>query len=286
MGRSHNKKRNVGIIYELLLRNISNSLIESDKSKASTALKIIERRFDNSTALYKEFRLFNALAKSTISDSAVAAAILTEAKNAARRCDINQLIKEKSYLIRDINHTLQDSDFYHRRIPEYKIYATIQTLLNEWRKEDRSNLSKMVQYEAKVIEWLLSEKESCLIDEISNPDVNQLVVKIMTEKINDKYKGKLDKKQRGLIKSYVFSISNDNGSSIKRNLENVRLETIKNLECLKDMTDNNIILEKIDLVKNKVEIQDSSIVSDDNISKFLVIMKLHEEVREALNESR
>jgi len=284
MGRSHNKKRNVGIIYELLLRNISNSLVESDKSKASTALKIIEKRFDSSTTLYKEFRLFNALAKSTISDSAVAAAILTEAKNAARRCDIDQLSKEKSYLIRDINHTLQDGDFYHRRIPEYKIYATIQTLLNEWRKEDRSNLSKMVQYEAKVIEWLLSEKESCLIDEISNPDVNQLVVKIMTEKINDKYKGKLDKKQRGLIKSYVFSISNDNGSSIKRNLENVRLETIKNLESLKENTDNNIILEKIDLVKNKVERQDSSIISDDNISKFLVIMKLHEEVRESLNE--
>ena len=141
MGRSHNKKRNVGIIYELLLRNISNSLVEDDKQKAAKTLKIIENRFDNSTELYKEFRLFNALAKSTISDSAVAAAILTEAKNAARRCDTYKLSKEKSYLIRDINHTLGDDNFYHRRIPEYKIYATIQTLLNEWRKEDRSDLS-------------------------------------------------------------------------------------------------------------------------------------------------
>ena len=114
MSRSHNKKRNVGIIYEFLLRNISDSLISGDKSSAQNALKIIEKRFDKDTELYKEFRLFNALAKSTVSDSAVAAAILTEAKHAARRCDTAALDKEKSLLIRDINHKLSDSSFYHR----------------------------------------------------------------------------------------------------------------------------------------------------------------------------
>ena len=113
MAKSHNKKRNVGIIYELLLRNISDSLIDGDRSLAERALKIIEKRFDKSTEVYREFRLFNALAKSTVSDSAVAAAILTEAKQAARRCNSMTLKKEKSLLIRDINYNLKDKLWPH-----------------------------------------------------------------------------------------------------------------------------------------------------------------------------
>ena len=89
--RSHNKKRNVGIIFELLLRHISDRLVEDDQKGAQKALNLIEKYFNKDTELYKEFRLFNALAKSTVSSTSVAAAILTEAKQAARRCNMSQL---------------------------------------------------------------------------------------------------------------------------------------------------------------------------------------------------
>ena len=75
----HNKKRNVGIIYELLLRYISSSLVESNKQAAKKGLTIIEKRFNKNTELYKEFRIFNALAKTTVSGTHVSAAILQEA---------------------------------------------------------------------------------------------------------------------------------------------------------------------------------------------------------------
>ena len=61
----HNKKRNVGLVYEMLLRFITESIISNNEILAKKAIKIIERRFDKNTELYKEFRLFNALAKST-----------------------------------------------------------------------------------------------------------------------------------------------------------------------------------------------------------------------------
>ena len=75
MAKTHNKKRNVGLMYELLLRYISYSLVEDRKKDAQVALDIISERFSQDTELYKEFRLFNALAKSTVSDTAIAAAI-------------------------------------------------------------------------------------------------------------------------------------------------------------------------------------------------------------------
>ena len=126
-----------------------------------------------------------------MSDTSVAAAILTEAKQAARRCDTDKLNKEKSLLIRDINHNLKDKNFYHRRIPEYKTYATIQTLLNDWRLEDRADFSRVIQYESVVAQSLLESKvEDLEIEKEANPDIDGLVVKIMTEKINKKEKKK------------------------------------------------------------------------------------------------
>ena len=47
----HNKKRNIGIMYELLLRHISVKLIENDKKGAEKATRIIETRFSKGTEL-------------------------------------------------------------------------------------------------------------------------------------------------------------------------------------------------------------------------------------------
>lgn len=129
-GINHNKKRNVGIVYELLLRAVSAYLIEGNKSKAQIALDIVSRRFGKDTELFKEFRLFNALAKTRVSDSAISAVILTESKAAARRIDFTKLDREKSLLIKDINHMLNDGMFFHRRISNYRDLATIQVALN------------------------------------------------------------------------------------------------------------------------------------------------------------
>jgi len=284
--KSHNKKRNVGIIYELLLRNISDSLIRDDKESASKALRIIESRFDKSTELYKEFRLFNALAKSTVTNTAIAAAILTEAKAAARRCNSKKLDQEKSILIKEINHNLKDKSFYHRRIPEYKTYATIQTLLNDWRSEDRSDLTRVIQYESKIIENLISEKADVAgeISDLKNEDVNSLVVKIMTEKLNARYGSSLDKDQKSILREYVFSKSLGPNSRISTQLEKSKRDCLADLNSYKDQTENSTILEKIHEVSDRIQNESIDLVDDEKISKFLVIMQLKRELQEALNE--
>tara|TARA_Y100000593_G_C4300626_1_gene333170 strand:+ start:578 stop:1441 length:864 start_codon:yes stop_codon:yes gene_type:complete len=287
MGKSHNKKRNVGIIYELLLRNISSSLIKNDKKSAQKALDIIEKRFAKSTELYKEFRLFNALAKSTVSDTSVASAILIEAKNAARRCNFESLNKEKSLLIRDINYNLNDKKFYHRRVPEYKTYATIQTLLNEWRLQDSSDLTKTIQFESKVAEWLIDKSKEDMnegLENSQNPTVDSLVVKIMSEKINEKYGGKLGDLQRRVLQEYIFSLSENKDDKIRSLLSEIKNNTVDDLENLKNSTKNNVILEKIEDVKSKILAEDVEKINDESISRFLVLINLRKEISEAIDE--
>lgn len=283
MSKAHNKKRNVGIIYELLLRNISSGLIENNRNNADKTLKLIETYFDKSTEIYKEFRLFNALVKSTVSDSAIAAAILTEAKSAARRCNMKKLDREKSQLIKEINHNINDGSFYHRRVPEYKTYATIHTLLEDWRAGDRADLTRVVQYESRIVEWLLSEKaESIDESNIPDADVDALVVKIMTEKLNNKYTGILNEDQRDIVREYVFSLETEDDSKIRTKLVEVRKESLSRLSKFKEITENKTLLEKIDDVRLKIQNECSSELCDESISRFLVLMNLSNELGDTL----
>ena len=107
----HNKKRNVGIIYELLLGNITSNLLEGNKRQAKVTTRIIEKHFKKGTELYKEFRLFNALSKSHVSNTHIVASILNEAKVASRNLDEKKLEREKSNLLRDITYKISDKDF-------------------------------------------------------------------------------------------------------------------------------------------------------------------------------
>ncbi len=281
MSRVHNKKRNVGIIYELLLRSISSFLIEGKTSEAQVVCNILDKRFSSSTELYKEFRLFNALAKSTVSDTSVAAGILSEAKQASRRHNISKLNKEKSFLIKDINHKIKDPEFYHRKIPEYKSYATIQSLINEWRKNDSSNLSKMIEYENKVAQRLLEEKYEEEMNSHVSENVDNLVSKLMMEKLNSKYGEVLNSEQKSIVRTYVFSCSSGESEKIQDLLKESAEKTSRCLSSFSKETDNEVILEKIDAVREKISLISYETVDDSLISKFLTISKLSHEIMES-----
>ncbi len=90
---AHNKKRNTGLLYEFLIKTISQALVDDDKKRSSKALKIVKTHFKPGTELYKEFRLVNSIMKTTVSSEAVASSILNEAKSAARSHDLNALDK-------------------------------------------------------------------------------------------------------------------------------------------------------------------------------------------------
>ena len=134
----HNKKRNVGIIYELFLRHIGSLILKNDKKSVGKATKIIENRFRKGTELYKEFRIFNALINSSIESEKLACDLIQESKNQAKSINQKKLQREKSFLIKEINYYLDDKNFYYRSIPNYRQYANLQNLINEWNKDERT----------------------------------------------------------------------------------------------------------------------------------------------------
>ena len=277
MAKTHNKKRNVGVIYELLLHHVSKCLVESDDGGHTKARKILKKHFKTSTEIYKEFRIFNALVKTTVSSDSIAGSILREAKSAIRDLDVRMLEREKSLLIRDINHQINDDNFYKQYVCEYRMYATIQTLFNDWRAGANADLGRVARYEDNVVEWLLKEKTDVSLPN-DDVDADNLIVKIMTEKFNDKFNDALNDEQKSIIREYVFAASGE--SKVKEQLHE-RLSTLRDetASCLCEYANRNERMsDKINQVRDRVIAETSDDITDETINKFLQLSKLKHEI--------
>jgi len=280
MAKIHNKKRNVGIIYEQLLRGISRSMVTGNEKRAEVFSGIITKHFKPGTQLYKEFRLFNALVKTTVSSDMLAGRILSEAKKAAIDHDAYTLHKEKAALIKEINHLIDDPAFYNQRVEDYRSYATIQTLLNDWRKIKGRDISRVASYESKVCKWLMEHKEEDDVSVHRNDDVNSLTVKIMTEKFNRKYNDTLNDEQAEIIKEYVFSLDNGNTDGFREYLTDIKKTAIDEIDTYSAVCDNQILNEKMEVIRKNINDLSTDQINDDTVSKFLLVSTLRSELLE------
>lgn len=277
---SHNKKRNSILLYEFLVSSISKSLVENDKKKSNAALKIIRRHFKKDTNLYREFRLLNSLLKTTVSSPQVAARILKEARDAAVQIDEENLNREKSLLIRNINHTINDSAFYDQHIAEYKICATIQQLINEWRTKDR-DISRVAVFEDLLMQWLLSPKnqvnEQTLSEETAG--TSRLLMSVMTKKLNEKYSGVLSEQQKGLIKSYTLTTATNDSAHVMSKLEEIRVDLTRSIDVyLNEVQFLPHLAQKLQETKQELISERLEEIDDLLITKFMIYSKLKGEL--------
>ena len=265
------------MIYELLLHRISTCLVEKDTRGSQSAIKILKKHFKSGTELYKEFRLFNALVKTTVSAPGVATSILREAKQASRSLDLSKLEKEKSALIRDINYKI-GSDFYNGRVNEYRTYATIQTLLNDWRLHENADLSRMAKYESHIVSWLITEKNE--IDILSDDDLESdaLIVKIMTEKLNKKFNSVFNDEQKDIVREYIFSTSKNSYDDLREKLIILKQESLEYLDSYLSETSNAIISEKSTRVRDRIFEESLDDINDATIERFLLLSQLRHEL--------
>lgn len=278
--KGHNKKRNTGLLYEFLVLTISRALVEGDKKASAQALRILKRHFKPGTELYKEFRLIHALHRTTVSSEAVAANILREAKDAARSHDFKALDREKSLLIRDINHQLKDDNFYDQQVGEYRFLATVQTLLNDWRSRD-ADLQRVASYEDTIVKHLVTEKAQApdpAMSEVS-PGESRLLMKVMMKKLNEKYAGVLNDEQKSLIRAYAFSTANDDPDSIRLKLVEVRDGLLASIDSFGvQRPDNEYIIKKLAEAKEQLLNERLEVVDDETVTRFMLYTKLAAEL--------
>jgi len=283
MSKSHSKKRNSALVYEFLVRWMSSALVEGRDAEAKVALGIIKKHFRPGTELYKEYRLADSLVKATVSSSGTAASILSEAKRASRAHDVKKLNEEKFRLLNEINSTVKDPLFWDRPVPLYKTLATVQTLINDWRKDPRDiDLIRLAEYEEQIVSWLQENKESPkkLEEMKGNPGEDRLVLRIMSRKLEEKYGSALSPTQKAIMKEWVLAGSHDTANS--KSLEMIgelRVALIERIEgYIRNKSSQDYEVKKLIELKKTLS-EGIDIASDENW--FIDVMdyaKLHDEL--------
>ncbi len=270
----HNKKRNVGLLFAQLSQLVSECMVEGNVDRANEVLSIIKRHFTPGTELFKEFRLFRAIMITSVPTDSLASSIISEAKAASKNIDVKLLTQQKSSLIKDINYKLSENKFYDRRVADYKTYATVQTLLSEWRSNE-PDVGVIAKFEPELHSHLMKEKAAQDLEEMKSTDVNQLVVDIMRKKIEEKFGSHLNDSQLSLLREYVFA--DDPTSTFFDRLKEIKEETLSSLESFDESCSNDIIKSQIPEVRKSITALPIDTADDETLSRYLTLMKLTEE---------
>ena len=272
----HNKKRNVGLIYELLVRRLSHAIVEGDKKTAAVVKKILVDRFKAGTELYKEFRLFNAIVKTNGLTEQLAFRVIDEAKTAAADHEPTKLSREKSLLIKDINYRINESNFYDSYVENYPVYASTQQLLNTWRGK-QSDIHESAMHEKTVHSWLTRSVVEKTLDDERTPAVNDITLRIMKEKLEKKYANQLNETQLKIIKAYA---TNDPAVStlIQETVDAAQRKIDKYVKGSADP----FLAEKVKSVK--ATLSEQKLVRDaDSVSRALTLQQLATELEELID---
>ena len=275
MGKNHNKKRNSGLLYEFLVRSISESIVAGDDKRAKKTLKLLKRHFKPGTELFREFRLFRALIGTTVDSDSIAGSIVAEARRGARTYDAEQLDREKSLLIRGINYSLHDDSFFDKRVDEYKMYATIQTLLNDWRSTE-PDIQRCAKFEDEIVKWLRTPKAMNVLEEQCDDRVDDFVVGLMSKKVDKKY-GFLNPEQIVLLKQYVGSEKSGDTTVLREMIDGLRQETLQLVEQYTAGSDEPFVTQRLAEVRTILE-RDVNDVDDMVLSQYLRIAQLKREL--------
>ena len=270
----HNKKRNSGLLYEFLVRSISRAMIENNNDRETIARHLVQKYFKHGTEIHKEFRLINALVNVPVGNENLAHTVIHEARAAANKFDAENLSKEKSTLIREINHKLGSGTVYKEAVPNYRDYATAGTILSYWRNEVDLDISTVINYEAQIIENLSRVPEENNIENEYDEQVDPLVVKVMAEKLNRKYESKMTPDQIMLIKTYTFSQDKNEIKLIAESIKEKALAKLNEYVDGKEEDEIQKIQEVIELISN----QKSEDLNDEALTRFLQMTQVVQEI--------
>lgn len=205
----HNKKRNAGLLNEFFARYMAKAIVEKRDRDLAKAKELFAKHFQHGTDLYRELKMFNALFETKLNSVSAASSLIEQVKQCCKLQSQTKIDLEKSALLHEINVHLNDPGFFNEEIKDYKDYATIQVLMNHWRGGIiTENLSEAAILEDRLVQFLTikeSQEANNASLQMTEDEVDGLVISLMAEKLNKKYSDKLNEEQKKLLQLYVFS---------------------------------------------------------------------------------
>tara|TARA_R110000824_G_scaffold78333_3_gene197789 strand:+ start:3513 stop:4370 length:858 start_codon:yes stop_codon:yes gene_type:complete len=265
----HSKYKNTGILFELLVRQITADTLEGKDSP----LKTILREYFVKTELGKEYKLYETLLKETSITETKADITISTLLESSKLLNRRILKNQKYNLIKRIQEHYDLNKFFNHKLPHYKVQAAFYTLLEIQSTNPTPSPEHIISNKMTILEYLTVApiKENQVRDKVleeldaGGKDLRILTYRILMEKFNDKYEN-LNNDQKEVLRELIYSI--DNKPKLKEFYIKKSKEVVKNLKTLNKSVKDEVIKIKINEVISLIplKIKQNNIADEDLIN--------------------
>lgn len=271
----HSKFKNSGILFELLVRQISSDIVSG---KDSHAVEIVKKYFSKSE-LAKEHKLYQSLVNSKTLTESKAESLISATLEVSSRLNRSALRKEKYNIIKDIREHYNLEEFFKSKINNYTQYAAAYNLIESHNSLEFIDPQQVIQNKITLLEFITrkeinkEEVKDRVMEEYFKLDkgTRMLAYRNLLEKFNTKYSGMSDS-QKLVLKEYINNISN----TVKlREFVNTSYIQLKDelTELVKTITDQTTQIKVNEVINILKPIDKNQNVKDDNI---ITLLQFHE----------
>jgi hypothetical protein len=277
----HSKYKNTGILFELLVRQITADTL---KGGDSPAIDILKEHFVK-TSLGREYKLYESILKSKVLNEGRANIIISTILESSSKFNRTLLRKQKYNLINEIKKHYSLDVFFGAKIKNYKELASLYTLIEGYNSEKASDSQQIIDNKVTLLEHLTKQevntkevKEDVLKEfQTYDKDLRILTYKVLLEKFNSKYDS-LSNEQKQILKEFINSVDSAPGL---RDFYNNKIDELKSTlnEEAKNIKDKAIQIKITEVAKYLVELGKTSKVNNDNLVDLLQYFELVKEIK-------
>jgi hypothetical protein len=276
----HNKFRNTGVLFELLVRQIASDTLANTDSKA---VRIVKKYFHNNE-IAKEHKLYHTILTAPRLSEGKAEVLINTTVDLAKKLNKETLLKEKYNLIKEVKKHYNLESFFKAKVNNYKVLAAAYTLFEssmetKFVEPKQVVINKLTLMEHITKKQLIKEETNEVAIELAKEDKNVriLAYRMLIEKFNSKY-STLSNRQKLVLKEFINNISNPEHLKvyINENLNKIKIELSDLIKQVDDKTTEIKLNEVITLIK---PISAKSSVKDEHLVSLLQYQQLAEEIK-------
>jgi hypothetical protein len=279
----HSKYKNTGILFELLVRQITADTL---KGGDSPAIDILKEHFVK-TSLGREYKLYESILKSKVLNEGRANMVISTILETSSKFNRTSLRKQKYNLINEIKKHYNLDVFFGAKIKNYKELASLYTLIEGYNSKEASDSQQIIDNKITLLEHLTKQevntnevKEDVLKEfQTYDKDLRILTYKVLLEKFNSKYEN-LPTDQKQVLKEFINSVDSTPGL---RDFYNSKIEELKITlnEEAKNIKDKATQIKITEVAKYLVELDKTAKVDNDNLVDLLQYYELVKEIKVA-----
>jgi hypothetical protein len=267
----HSKYKNSGILFELLVRQITSDTLDGNESPAKDILK----KYFVKTELGREYKLYETLLKKTSLTETKANIVINTLVESSKTLNRGAIKRQKYNLISEIQKHYDLNKFFNHKLPNYKTYAAFYTLLEVANSTNLINPEQTINNKVTILEHLTAANivPNKVRDEVmeefekSDKDVRLLAYRSLLENFNTKYDD-LHPNQKVILKEFITSIDN---TTRLREFYTDKINEIKSeLVSLNKKTKNQVTQIKINEIVSLINLPSkNSRITDNDLVDLL-----------------